>query len=175
MSITNIFRVAASAMLLSLCLALITASATAQVIQVSGRVTFKPADGPEVPLQGATVTIHRTDIKGKYEVKTNKDGRYVYAGIPLVGTYTIIVSAPNARPTFLTDMRLSQKPEGNDFTLTPGDGSTLTLEQVKAASSGAGGAGTGGGGFRRLRPPAARTPAGERPGSRGARRRTRAR
>lgn len=131
MRIKNMFCAALGAVLLGVC----AAAASAQVAQATGTITLKKADGTTIPAEGAQVTIHRTDIRGKYEVKTGKNGRYVYAGIPLVGTYTIVVSAPNARPTFLTDVRFnSEKPY--DFTLDPGDGSVLTLEQIKAAGAG---------------------------------------
>lgn len=141
----NFLRVALCAMLLGLCA---VAEVSAQVVQASGKVTLKQADGTEAPLPGATVTIYRTDIKGKYEVKTDKGGRWVYAGIPFTGVFTVIVSGPNAKPTFITDVRFSQKPDGNDFTLEPGDGSVLTLEQVQAAGGSGGGANrpAGGGG-----------------------------
>jgi len=59
----------------------------------------------------------------------------------------VVVSGPGARPTYSSDLRISQRP-GNDFTLEPGDGSTLTLEQVRAAIAanpgGASGASSGG-------------------------------
>ncbi|MEJ7616420.1 MAG: tetratricopeptide repeat protein [Pyrinomonadaceae bacterium] len=131
MRIKNTCRATVGAVLLGVC----AATASAQISQATGTITLKKADGTTVPAEGAQVTIHRTDIRGKYEVKTGKNGRYVYAGIPLVGTYTIVVSAPGARPTFLTDARFnSDKPY--DFTLDPGDGSVITLEQIKAAGAG---------------------------------------
>lgn len=40
------------------------------------------------PIQGAEVKIARTDIKANYSVKTNKDGKYNYATLPL-GTYDV--------------------------------------------------------------------------------------
>ncbi|CDM65944.1 carboxypeptidase-like regulatory domain-containing protein [Pyrinomonas methylaliphatogenes] len=120
-----------SIVIAALLTALSASSVSAQVVTASGKVTLKQPDGTTVPVPNATVIFYRTDIKGEYRTKTDKNGRYIYAGIPLTGTYIIAVSAPNAQPTFLSDVRISQSPE-NDFVLEPGDGSTLTLEQIRA-------------------------------------------
>ena len=127
-----LFRTAAAALVLSVC----TAAAAAQVATATGKVTLKQADGTEVPVKDAVIDIYRTDIKGEYHLKTNAKGIYTHAGIPFVGTYTVAVSAPGARPTFEPGIRFSQRPEVN-FVLSPGDGSRLTLEQIKAAGGNA--------------------------------------
>jgi tetratricopeptide (TPR) repeat protein len=129
----------------ALLLAASAAVATAQVAQVSGKVTLKQADGTVVPVSGAQVDIYRTDIKWEDHIKTNKKGEYTHAGVPFVGVYTIAVSAPGARPDYVKDVRVSQKPD-YDFELQPGDGTRLTLDQLKAAGGGARAAGGGGGG-----------------------------
>ncbi|HYH84885.1 MAG TPA: carboxypeptidase regulatory-like domain-containing protein [Pyrinomonadaceae bacterium] len=128
----------------ALVLAASSVIATAQMTQISGRVTLKQADGSEAPVAGAQIDIYRTDIKWETHIKTGKKGEYMHAGIPFVGTYTIIVSAPGARPNFLTDIRFSQRPV-NDFTLDPGDGSRPTLEQLKAMGAALAGGGNKGG------------------------------
>jgi tetratricopeptide (TPR) repeat protein len=46
----------------------------------------KGADGQ--PLKGALVKIDRKDIKGHYQVKTDKKGHYFHAGLP-IGTYKV--------------------------------------------------------------------------------------
>jgi tetratricopeptide (TPR) repeat protein len=111
--------------------------ASAQVTTVTGKVTLRQADGTEVPVQGAVVDIYRTDIKQKFQVKTDKKGAWTHAGIPFVGTYTLVVSAPGARPTFAKGLRFNAV-NSRDFVLTPGDGSTLTLEQVEKAGTAGG-------------------------------------
>lgn len=111
--------------------------ATAQMTQISGKITLKQADGSEAPVTGAQIDIYRTDIKWETHIKSDKKGAYQHAGIPFVGTYTIIVSAPGARASFLSDIRFSQRPI-NDFTLDPGDGARPTLEQLKALSTAGG-------------------------------------
>jgi len=62
-------------------------SALAQTATLEGNV--KGEDGK--PLQGAIIKIDRTDIKGHYQVKTDKKGRYLHAGLPY-GVYDITVA-----------------------------------------------------------------------------------
>jgi tetratricopeptide (TPR) repeat protein len=118
--------------------------ASAQVTQIGGKVTLKQADGTVVPVAGAQIDIYRTDIKWEDHIKTNKKGEYQHAGIPFVGTYTVVVSAPGARPDYIKDVRLSQLPT-HDFQLLPGDGSRLTLDQIKTMEAAGGGKPSGGG------------------------------
>src|SRR5919112_2963240 len=94
----------------ALLLAASAAVATAQVAQVSGKVTLKQADGTVVPVSGAQVDIYRTDIKWEDHIKTNKKGEYTHAGVPFVGVCTIAVSAPGARPDYVAGIRVSQQP-----------------------------------------------------------------
>jgi tetratricopeptide (TPR) repeat protein len=58
----------------------------AQITAVEGVV--KGTDGK--PVQGAKITIVRTDIKGNYNTKTDKKGHYIYMGLPM-GKYDIAV------------------------------------------------------------------------------------
>lgn len=104
----------------------------AQSGEVRGKVTMKGPDGKDVPVAGAIVDIYRTDVKAKYETKTDKKGGYVYAGLPYIGTYTVAVSAPNARPSFLPNIKAGRG-QDVDFTLDPGDGTRPTEEQVRTA------------------------------------------
>jgi hypothetical protein len=109
------------------------AAASAQVGQLRGHVYIQQADGTKVPAAGAQVDVYRTDLPGKYPTKTNKNGEFVFAGLPYVGTYTIAASAPNAAPA----MRSGAK-AGRDFDyeliLTPGDGRRYTEEEVKSGA-----------------------------------------
>ena len=130
------FKLFVRSLAAALALAVTASVASAQTTQVSGKVTLKKADGTEAPVAGATVDIYRTDIKGEYHVKTDKRGQYTHAGIPFVGTYTIAVSAPGAKPTFASGLRFTQV-QTQDFVLEPGDGSKLTLEQIRASAAAA--------------------------------------
>ncbi len=110
----------------------LSAVASAQVVTAKGNVMLKQADGTTVPVQGAVIKFYRTDINQTFEAKTDKRGEYVNVGIPLVGIFTIAVSAPGARPDYIPNVKISQHTD-NNFTLEPGDGAVLTLEQIKAA------------------------------------------
>lgn len=125
------FSVFVAALLLSLS----ALSASAQTTQVNGKIVLRQADGTEVPAQGATVTFYRTDISGKYDVKTNSKGEYTRLGMPLGATYTVVVSAPNARPSYQSNVRLSG--QAVDFALSPGDGRVLTLADASADAANA--------------------------------------
>jgi hypothetical protein len=59
-------------------------AAWGQTSSLTGEV--KGEDGK--PLKDAWIKIDRTDIKGHYQVKTNKKGEYFHAGLPL-GFYTV--------------------------------------------------------------------------------------
>ncbi len=67
------------------CLGLVAAcSAWAQTTTMEGDVT----DSSGQPLKGALVKLERTDIKGHYQVKSDKKGHWLYTGLPL-GTFNI--------------------------------------------------------------------------------------
>lgn len=110
----------------------LTASAFAQTGPIEGTVKVKGADGVAKAVEGATVSIYRTDIAGKWEVKTDKSGHYVRLGMPIAGTFIVVFSGPGMQPTWLNNIRLIQS-SIVDITANAGDGSAMTLEQVKAA------------------------------------------
>jgi tetratricopeptide (TPR) repeat protein len=57
----------------------------------TGAFTGKVKGEDGKPLSGALIRIERQDMRGKYEVKTNKKGEYFYMGIPSGGNYNIMV------------------------------------------------------------------------------------
>ena len=114
-------------------IALASLTASAQVGRLEGDVV--KADTKE-PVVGAEVQIERTDIKGSYPVKTDKKGHFLHAGVPLTGTYTILVSAPGCAPTFLTNVRAINS-EPVKIELSNGDGKKLTMADVKGIQSSA--------------------------------------
>jgi tetratricopeptide (TPR) repeat protein len=111
--------------------------AAAQSAQVEGTVKVKGEDGSLKPVPGALVEIYRLDIKGKYEVKTDKSGHYVRLGLPIQGTYLVLATGPGIQPTWVNNVRLSQVPVV-DIVCLPGDGSTLTFEQIQQQIKGSG-------------------------------------
>ncbi|HTT63527.1 MAG TPA: tetratricopeptide repeat protein [Bryobacteraceae bacterium] len=71
-------------------------SGFAQTSSLEGDV--KGADGS--PLKGALVKIDREDIKGHYQVKTDKRGHYFYGGLPL-GQYKITLEVDGKEVDFV--------------------------------------------------------------------------
>jgi tetratricopeptide (TPR) repeat protein len=125
--------------LITVTLLILTAvSAAAQVGRIEGTVKKK---GTDEPIAEATVEIVRTDIKGNWTLKTDKKGVFLHAGIPFVGTYTILVSAPGHEPWYATGVRPDR--EQVKVELGPGDGRKLTIEDLKKAQAAAPAAGGG--------------------------------
>lgn len=128
-----------------------TSAAFAQTGQLRGHVVFKQADGTSVPAANATIDVYRTDISGHFPTKTDKKGQFVFAGLPFVGTYAIAASMPKAQPTYQPGVKVGRDVD-YELVMSPGDGSRLTLDQIKAAiasrkgGSSSGEAGTSGGG-----------------------------
>ena len=117
---------------------------SAQTDQMRGSVKLSGADGTQTPVSGAVIDVYRTDMKSEYHTKTDKKGEWVFAGLPLVGTYTVSVSAPGAAP----NVRAGVKAHGDqpiDIVLSPGDGKKLTAAEALGAPNNSGPA-TGGGG-----------------------------
>jgi tetratricopeptide (TPR) repeat protein len=109
-----------------------------ETIQFEGTVYAKGADGAEKPVEGAIVDIYRTDIKGgKWEIKTNKAGRFIMLGLPVRATVTVVVSGPGLAPTFQSGVRAATvSAQPLKFVLQPGNGNRPTMEQVMAAGGG---------------------------------------
>ncbi|HZS04260.1 MAG TPA: carboxypeptidase regulatory-like domain-containing protein [Blastocatellia bacterium] len=111
--------------------ALLVISALAQTGRIEGDIKNEKGE----PIVGADVVIVRTDIKGEYPVKTDKKGHYLHAGVPFVGTYTLLISAPGYRPDYIAGLRPDRPID--PITLHEGDGSKLTIEQVRQAQASA--------------------------------------
>lgn len=116
-----------SALLGGLLISVASIMATAQVGRIEGDVLKV---GSTEPVIGAEIQIVRTDIKGNYNIKSDKKGHFLHAGVPYVGTYTLIISAEGCAPYFMTSIR----PTGEllKVELQNGDGRKLTLDEVKA-------------------------------------------
>ena len=104
--------------------------ASAQNGQLRGHVTLKQADGTIVPAADAVVDVFRSDLPGDFNLKTNKKGEFVHAGLPLQGTYIISVSMPGAQPYYLPGVRAGREEEVK-IELSTGDGSRLTRADIK--------------------------------------------
>ncbi len=115
--------------------------ARAQVTSIEGDV--KDENGQA--LKGALIKIERKDIKGHYQVKTDKKGHYYYGGLP-IGMYRISIevdgkerdSVDNVK-TSLGDPRevpfnLKQTAEQNAALQKAAETGTLTKEQERSLS-----------------------------------------
>ena len=86
--------------------------ALAQTAVMEGNV--KGEDGK--PVQGAMIKIIRTDIKGNYQVKTDKKGHFLYAGLPL-GMYDVSLEIGGAAKDSVKGVRLHADMPPVDFDL----------------------------------------------------------
>lgn len=105
---------------------------SAQTGQLFGEVVMEQADGTTVPAAGAVIDVYRTDLPGHFPTKTDKKGKFIFAGLPFVGTYIIAASAPNARPYAIGGVKAGRD-TNYKLTLSPGDGKHLTEAEAKAA------------------------------------------
>jgi tetratricopeptide (TPR) repeat protein len=103
---------------------------SAQNGQLRGHVTLKQADGTVVPAADAIVDVFRMDLPGDFQLKTNKKGEFVHAGLPFIGTYTLSVSMPGAQPYYLPGVRAGRD-EDYKIELATGDGRRLTRDEIK--------------------------------------------
>ncbi|RPI20166.1 MAG: tetratricopeptide repeat protein [Acidobacteria bacterium] len=84
------------------------------------------------PIKDVIITIEGVDVKRKYELKTDKNGKYIHAGIPLQGTYQITAKKEGyqsdgvrpAKPGFGVDDRRGIIP----FDLVPGQSGKVAFE-----------------------------------------------
>jgi tetratricopeptide (TPR) repeat protein len=118
--------------------------ASAQNGQLRGRVTIKQADGTVIPAADAIVDVFRMDLPGDYNLKANKKGEFVHAGLPIIGTYTVAVSMPGAQPFYQPNVKAGREEEVK-IELAAGDGRRLTRADIKTLMAGASGSGSSSG------------------------------
>jgi tetratricopeptide (TPR) repeat protein len=118
-----------------LAVALVALSAAVTLAQV-GRIEGDVKNEAGEPIAGAEVQIERQDMKGTYPVKTDKKGHFIHAGVPYVGKYTLLVSAPGHAPQYQSDIRPTGEPIV--IKLSPGDGRKLTMADIKQTATAAG-------------------------------------
>ena len=125
-------------------LALGARPAAAQFGQMTGSVIGEDGE----PAANMVVAIDRDDIKGHYEVKTDKNGKFFHAGLPL-GRFTVSVmkdgkklfsqgnvqtrlSAPVDVPINLREERARTEAQAAGLQIPAEQGGKLTEEQMKA-------------------------------------------
>jgi tetratricopeptide (TPR) repeat protein len=120
------------ALAVAILLTVASVPAFAQVGELRGHVWMQQADGQKVPLADAQIDVFRTDMKAKYDTKTNKKGEFVFAGLPFIGDYIVAASHPTASPNFVPHVKAGRGVEC-EITVTPGSGKRLTLEEIDKA------------------------------------------
>ena len=112
-------------------------AAFAQMAPLRGSVRLAGGkDGQTTPVANATVDVYRTDIKGEFHTKTEKNGDFAFAGLPLQGTFIVAISAPGAQPNARGGVRVLNLDKPIEFVLGPGDGKRLTFDEAKAVAGG---------------------------------------
>ncbi len=118
----------------SVLLAIAGSTVFGQSAPVSGKVELDTS-GTRTPVAGALVEVYRVDIKSGFPAaKTDKNGSFSFAGIPMGAVYVFSVSAPGCSPSYLGNVKAGQ--DKLLVTLKPGDGSKFTEAQVRDAANG---------------------------------------
>lgn len=72
-----------------------------QTSEFRGCVSVQGADGSQAaPNPVAIIDVYRTDLRSHFETKTDKRGTFVFAGLPMSGTFLIVVSGPGLKWTW---------------------------------------------------------------------------
>src|SRR6516162_3535650 len=71
----------------------------------TGNLTGKVVDTDGKPMNGVTISIDRQGINQHFEVKTDKNGQYLHAGLP-TGNYKISV-VKDGKPLMALDGRVN--------------------------------------------------------------------
>jgi tetratricopeptide (TPR) repeat protein len=103
----------------------------AQGSPITGKVDIKKADGTVAPVEGATITLYRTDAKMDRlgSVKTDAQGMYTSEAVATDQNFVLLVSAPNT----LAAIAGGKGGSTVNVSLTPGDGSIPGDEEVRDA------------------------------------------
>jgi tetratricopeptide (TPR) repeat protein len=101
--------------------------AWAQTAAFEGTITGP--DGKVIP--GAQIKIERQDVKGNYQVKTDKKGHYFYGGLPL-GNYKITVFVDGVDKGFRTGRTTIGETQEVSFKLTADGAPTAESEATRA-------------------------------------------
>ncbi|HEV8588844.1 MAG TPA: carboxypeptidase regulatory-like domain-containing protein [Pyrinomonadaceae bacterium] len=116
---------------------------SAQTGALRGSVKLIGPDGNAAPVVGAIIDVYRTDISGEYHTKTDKSGKWVFAGLPLVGEYVVSVSAPGAQPNATGGIKVINRDAPVDVVLNPGDGKKLSKDEAIAVAKSGGATSSG--------------------------------
>lgn len=121
-------------------LSLGAAPSFAQFGPVGGTVVVEK-DGKATPAVGVLVESFRTDTNaGGPSDKTDKNGRFAFAGIQAGATVVLIFSGPGLAPTYVPGVKAGA--DTLKITMTPGDGRRLTEAEARSLAAGTAGPAT---------------------------------
>ncbi len=85
------------------------------------------------PIQGVTVTIEGEEIHRVYTLKTDKNGKYLHAGVPIQGTYRIVCKKEGFQSEGIQHVKpgfsVNDTDRGTyDFTMKPGQSGKVGFE-----------------------------------------------
>lgn len=102
----------------------------AQVGTIRGEVTDEEGNA----LRDVEITIQGMDVRRNYTLKTNREGKYLHAGIPLQGVYRVVAQKEGFRPEYVENIRpgfgIDDARGEINFTLKPGQGGPLDFEMT---------------------------------------------
>jgi len=110
-------------LLLTSAVLLCASALLAQVTTLEGNVKDENGQG----LKGAVIKLERTDIKGHYQVKSDKKGHWFYTGLPL-GTYNITCEVNGQ----VVDQVSGVKSKYGDSTVVDFDAGRMKKQQAAA-------------------------------------------
>ena len=101
----------------------------AQTAVLRGRIELKK-EGGNTPVQGLVVEVFRTDVKSKFPTATSdRRGNFTFAGIPVTGSYVLLVSGTGISPELVPNIRPGM--EDLVIVVREGDGRRPTDEEVR--------------------------------------------
>lgn len=113
-----------------------TVFASAQIVNITGRVEMVNEDGTTKPVEGALVEIYQVDVKsGNKSDKTDSKGNFSFVGVPPGAKYFLTISGEGVESAIFNASAGSQN---GVFKVKAGDGTKFTEEQVRGANSGGG-------------------------------------
>lgn len=106
-----------------------------------GGIVVVEKDGKSTPAAGVMVEAFRTDTNAAGPTdKTDKSGRFAFAGIQAGATVVLIFSGPGLAPTYVPGVKAGA--DNLRVTMTPGDGRRLTEAEARSLAAGTAGGAT---------------------------------
>lgn len=116
-------------------LLLSTVLASAQIVNITGRVELEKENGEREAVAGALVEIYQLGTSANKSYTTDDKGVFRFVGVPPGSKYLLTVSGEGVEPVIVP---ISAGMENQRLTVKAGDGTRYTEEQVRNSTSGGG-------------------------------------